>query len=72
MRDVGAEPEGAGGPEPMASQPPESVSVEEGRRERDLAAACGYDFVIGVRTEIHKRMLRDAAPELKVVLMTWC
>jgi hypothetical protein len=46
--------------------------VEEGRRERDLAAACGYDFVIGVRTEIHKRMLRDAAPELKVVLMTWC
>ncbi|MCK8501561.1 DUF6310 domain-containing protein [Myxococcus fulvus] len=46
--------------------------VEEGRRERDLAAACGYDFVIGVRTEAHRQMLKNAAPDLKVVLMTWC
>jgi len=46
--------------------------VEEGRRERDLAAVCGYDFVIGVRTEAHRQMLKNASPDLKVVLMTWC
>ena len=46
--------------------------VEEGRRERDLAAACGYDFVIGVRIEAHRQMLIRAAPDLKVVLMDWC
>ena len=46
--------------------------VREGRRERDLAAACGYDFVIGVRTEAHRKMLKSEAPDLEVVLMTWC
>ncbi len=46
--------------------------VEEGRRERDLAAACHYDFVIGVRTEAHRRILKEAAPDLQVVVMTWC
>ncbi|WP_338026000.1 DUF6310 domain-containing protein [Corallococcus macrosporus] len=46
--------------------------VEEGRRERDLATTCGYDFVVGVRTEAHEQLLRNTAPDLKVVLMTWC
>jgi Family of unknown function (DUF6310) len=46
--------------------------VEEGQRERDLAAACGYDFVIGVRTEAHRQMLKNAARDLNVVLMDWC
>jgi hypothetical protein len=46
--------------------------VEEGLRERERAAACGYDFVIGVRTEAHKRLLEEAEPRLTVVLMKWC
>ncbi|WP_341870643.1 DUF6310 domain-containing protein [Corallococcus terminator] len=46
--------------------------VAEGRRERDLAAACGYRFVIGVRTEEHKAMLERLAPDLTIVLMPWC
>lgn len=36
------------------------------------AAACGYQFVIGVRTEAHKAMLENLAPDLIVVLMPWC
>lgn len=46
--------------------------ITEGRRERDLAAACGYDFVIGVRTEAHKTLLERADITLKVVVMDWC
>lgn len=46
--------------------------VEEGRRERDLAAACGYKFVIGVRTQLHQEMLNALEPDLTVVLMPWC
>jgi hypothetical protein len=46
--------------------------VEEGLRERELAAACGYGFVIGVRTEAHKKLLEDAERRLAVVLMPWC
>lgn len=46
--------------------------VAEGRRERDLAAACGYQFVIGVRTQAHKDLLNDVAPDLTVVVMSWC
>lgn len=46
--------------------------VEEARRERALAQACGYDFVLGVRTETHRQMLKEAAPDITVVLMTWC
>ena len=46
--------------------------VKEGLRERDLAAACGYDFVIGVLTEAHRQMLKQEAPDLKVELMEWC
>jgi hypothetical protein len=46
--------------------------VEEARRERELAAACGYDFVIGVRSEAHKRLLEERLPDFNIVLMTWC
>jgi hypothetical protein len=46
--------------------------ITEGRRERDLAAACGYHFVIGVRTEAHKEMLERSASDLTIVLMSWC
>lgn len=46
--------------------------VEEGRHEQALAAACGYRFAIGVRTQAHKTMLDVRAPDLIVVLMDWC
>jgi hypothetical protein len=48
--------------------------IEEARRERDLAAACVYDFRVGVRSEAHKELLERAAPDLEgiVVLMDWC
>ncbi|XXF77648.1 DUF6310 domain-containing protein [Myxococcaceae bacterium GXIMD 01537] len=46
--------------------------VEEGRRERDLAATCGYQFVIGVMTQDHKDALEELAPDLSVALMPWC
>ena len=46
--------------------------VAEAEREQALAAACGYQFVMGVRTQAHKAMLERAAPHLTVVLMPWC
>ena len=48
--------------------------VEEGLRERDLAAACGYDFRIGMRSEAHKELLERAARDLRghIVVMDWC
>ncbi|WP_342747708.1 DUF6310 domain-containing protein [Melittangium boletus] len=59
-------------------QPPRSqdfivkVKLPELRRERALAEACGYDFVIGVRSRAHKQALFRADPTLKVVIMDWC
>jgi hypothetical protein len=46
--------------------------VEEAQRERELAAACGYDFVIGVRSEAHKKLLEAQLRGFNIVLMTWC
>jgi hypothetical protein len=48
--------------------------IEEARRERGLAAACGFDFRIGVRSEAHKEALEDAAPDLRglIEVMDWC
>ena len=46
--------------------------VEEANRERALAAACGYKFAIGVRTETHKQLLKALLPDSDVVVMTWC
>jgi hypothetical protein len=46
--------------------------VAEALHERDLAAACGYDFVIGVRTEAHKSALLERDSSLDVVVMIWC
>jgi hypothetical protein len=46
--------------------------VEEAKRERALAAACGYQFVIGVRTEAHKAALLERDPTLIVAIMDWC
>ncbi|XXF81608.1 DUF6310 domain-containing protein [Myxococcaceae bacterium GXIMD 01537] len=38
------------------------------RKERDAAAKCGYDFVVGVSTEEHKRALLEEIPTLNVVV----
>jgi hypothetical protein len=46
--------------------------VDEARHEHRLAAQCGYDFTIGVRTEAHKMLLESADDTLKVVVMDWC
>ncbi|MGE6757157.1 DUF6310 domain-containing protein [Corallococcus interemptor] len=46
--------------------------VKDGLHEQALATACGYTFVIGVRTGAHQKMLEEAAPTLTVALMPWC
>jgi hypothetical protein len=48
--------------------------IEEARRERALAAACGFDFRIGVRSTEHREALEDAAPDLRglIEVMDWC
>ena len=38
------------------------------REERDIAAACGYDFVVGVSTQAHKDALLEEIPTLDVVV----
>ena len=42
--------------------------LEQLRKQRDAAAACGYGFVVGVSTEEHKAALEFEAPELKIVV----
>ena len=48
--------------------------IEEARRERDLAAACGHDFRVGVLSEAHQELMERAAPDLEgiIVVMDWC
>ncbi len=59
-------------------QPPRSqdffvkMKLPDIKREKELAEACGYDFVIGVRSLAHKQALLRADSSLKVVLMNWC
>jgi len=38
------------------------------RTERAAAAACGYDFVVGVSTQAHKDALLEKVPTLHVVV----
>ena len=37
-------------------------------KQRKAAAACGYDFVVGVSTQEHKEALELQAPELNIVV----
>jgi len=48
------------------------VQLPEIRREKKLAEACGYTFVVGVRSKAHLTALRAAEPSLNIVLMDWC
>jgi hypothetical protein len=42
--------------------------VEQLKKELGAARACGYDFVVGVSTQEHKDALREALPELNIVV----
>ena len=42
--------------------------VEQLTKERDAARACGYDFVVGVSTQVHKDALLEALPGLNVAV----
>ena len=48
------------------------VKLPELRREARLARECGYEFIVGVRSEAHKIALERADGSLKVVVMDWC
>ncbi|RKH43519.1 hypothetical protein D7Y23_29185 [Corallococcus sp. AB050B] len=48
------------------------VKLPELQRERRLAEACGYRFVVGVRSAAHKVALEKLDNTLAVVVMDWC
>ena len=48
------------------------MKLGEIQREAKLAKECGYDFIVGVRSEAHKTALLFAERSLKVVVMDWC
>ena len=48
------------------------VKLPEMQRERRLAEACGYKFVVGVRSAAHKVALERLDRSLTVVVMDWC
>ncbi|WP_369946516.1 DUF6310 domain-containing protein [Vitiosangium sp. GDMCC 1.1324] len=48
------------------------MKLPEIQRERRLAEECGYEFVLGVRSEAHKAALELVDKTLKVVVMDWC
>ena len=48
------------------------VKYPEIKREKALAEACGYKFVVGVRSQAHKDALLDLDRTLNIVVMDWC
>jgi hypothetical protein len=48
------------------------VKIPEIRREKILAEACGYKFVVGVRSPAHKEALLALDRSLEIVVMDWC
>jgi len=48
------------------------VKLPELQREKRLAEACGYNFVVGVRSQAHRDVLFKLDPTLTVVVMDWC
>ncbi len=59
-------------------QPPRSqnflarAKLPEIQREKRLAEACGYSFVVGVKSAVHKAVLESLDDTLTVVVMDWC
>ncbi|MFE8602540.1 DUF6310 domain-containing protein [Archangium violaceum] len=47
------------------------VKLPELKREKVLAEACGYKFVVGVRSPAHKAALLALDPDLTIVVMDW-
>lgn len=45
-----------------------NAQAEEMREERDIAEACGYGFVVGVRSAAHKAALLGVEPRLDIVV----
>jgi hypothetical protein len=48
------------------------IKLPEIKREKALAEACGYKFVVGVRSPAHKAALLALDPDLTIVVMDWC
>ncbi|WP_317987264.1 DUF6310 domain-containing protein [Stigmatella hybrida] len=48
------------------------VKLPEIRREAMLANACGYNFVVGVKSAAHKAALESLDRTLAIVVMDWC
>jgi hypothetical protein len=48
------------------------VKLPEIEREKVLAEACGYKFVVGVRSPAQKAALLALDPDLTIVVMGWC
>ncbi|WP_395827438.1 DUF6310 domain-containing protein [Archangium violaceum] len=48
------------------------VKLPEIKREKMLAEAYGYNFVVGVRSPAQKDAILELDPDLTVVVMDWC
>jgi hypothetical protein len=48
------------------------VKLPEIQREAKLANACGYNFVVGVKSAAHKKALESLDDTLTIVVMDWC
>jgi hypothetical protein len=48
------------------------MKLPEIQREKRLAEACGYNFVVGVKSAAHKVALEKPDPNLNIVIMDWC
>jgi len=48
------------------------VKMPEIRSEKILAEACGYNFVVGVKSPAHKAALLELDRSLNIVVMDWC
>jgi hypothetical protein len=48
------------------------MKLPEIQREKRLAEACGYNFVVGVKSTAHKVALESLDRNLNIVIMDWC
>jgi uncharacterized protein DUF6310 len=48
------------------------MKLPELQREKRLAEACGYNFVVGVKSAAHKVALEKLDPNLNIEIMNWC
>jgi uncharacterized protein DUF6310 len=48
------------------------LKLPEIQREKRLAEACGYNFVVGVKSAAHKAALEKLDRNLNIEIMDWC